>query len=109
MRWLEPPPSPYRGIMPYGEEDAPFFFGREPERELIIANLMASRLTLLYGTSGVGQNRRIPPPMRAAARGMIVVPASSVAWMAHPSPGASAVRTIATWLCRPPGAFSSDS
>ncbi|HYE65089.1 MAG TPA: WD40 repeat domain-containing protein [Pyrinomonadaceae bacterium] len=48
--------SPYKGLMPYSEEDAPFFFGRERERELIKANLMASRLTLLYGVSGVGKS-----------------------------------------------------
>jgi hypothetical protein len=48
--------SPYKGLMPYEEEDAPFFFGRESEREIIIANLMVSRLTLLYGTSGVGKS-----------------------------------------------------
>lgn len=48
--------SPYKGLMPYGEDDAPFFFGREGEREIIIANLMASRLTLLYGASGVGKS-----------------------------------------------------
>jgi WD40 repeat protein len=48
--------SPYRGLMPYAEEDAPFFFGREAEREIITANLMASRLTLLYGASGVGKS-----------------------------------------------------
>jgi sugar lactone lactonase YvrE len=41
--------------MPYAVEDAPFFFGREPERELIAANLLASRLTILYGESGVGK------------------------------------------------------
>ncbi len=49
-------PSPYKGLMPYAKEDEPFFFGRERERELITANLMASRLTLLYGPSGVGKS-----------------------------------------------------
>src|SRR5215510_12246888 len=48
--------APYKGLMPYTEEDAPFFFGREAEREIITANLMASRLTLLYGPSGVGKS-----------------------------------------------------
>ena len=42
--------------MPYFVDDAPFFFGREAEQEIIIANLMASRLTLLYGASGVGKS-----------------------------------------------------
>jgi predicted AAA+ superfamily ATPase len=55
---IEPklPEAPYNGLMPYSEEDAPFFFGREREREVIIANLIASRLTLLYGASGVGKS-----------------------------------------------------
>ena len=48
--------SPYKGLTPYGEEDGAFFFGREAEREIISANLMASRLTVLYGTSGVGKS-----------------------------------------------------
>ena len=47
---------PYKGLMPYDEADAPFFFGREAEQEIISANLMASRLTLLYGPSGVGKS-----------------------------------------------------
>jgi WD40 repeat protein len=47
---------PYKGLTPYDESDAPFFFGREEEREIITANLMASRLTLLYGPSGVGKS-----------------------------------------------------
>ncbi|HZI48250.1 MAG TPA: hypothetical protein VFD75_10685, partial [Pyrinomonadaceae bacterium] len=48
--------SPYQGLIPYGEADAPFFFGREKETRLIIANLFASPLTLLYGASGVGKS-----------------------------------------------------
>ena len=48
--------SPYQGLIPYTIEDAPFFFGRSAERELIVANLIAGRLTLLYGASGVGKS-----------------------------------------------------
>lgn len=47
---------PYVGLVPYTEEDWAFFFGREAETELIIANLTASRLTLLFGASGVGKS-----------------------------------------------------
>jgi WD40 repeat protein len=50
------PESPYMGLMPYSEADAPFFFGREKEIRIVIANLMASKLTVLYGTSGVGKS-----------------------------------------------------
>lgn len=47
---------PYVGLVPYLEEDWEFFVGRETETDLIIANLQASRLTLLYGASGVGKS-----------------------------------------------------
>jgi hypothetical protein len=50
------PDAPYKGLTPYQEEDASFFFGREAEGRIITANLMASRLTLLYGASGVGKS-----------------------------------------------------
>src|SRR2546423_7652744 len=48
--------KPYKGLVPYSEEDAPFFFGREEKREVIINTLLASRLTLLVGASGVGKS-----------------------------------------------------
>jgi hypothetical protein len=48
--------KPYVGLIPFHEQDAEFFFGREQEREIITSNLMASRLTLLYGASGVGKS-----------------------------------------------------
>ncbi len=48
--------SPFQGLIPYAEEDAAFFFGREKEVRLIIANFFAAPLTLLYGPSGVGKS-----------------------------------------------------
>ena len=50
------PDSPYKGLMPYTEADAAFFFGRDEDIEIVIANLLARRLTLLYGASGVGKS-----------------------------------------------------
>src|SRR5262249_53283756 len=38
------------------EADAAYFFGRAREQRIIIANLRAARLTLLYGGSGVGKS-----------------------------------------------------
>jgi hypothetical protein len=49
------PPSPYVGLVPFGEDDARFFFGRFEEVALVGANLRSARLTLLYGPSGVGK------------------------------------------------------
>jgi len=51
-----PRECPYKGLVPYSEADQRFFFGREAEREIIAANLMGSRLTLIYGPSGVGKS-----------------------------------------------------
>ena len=48
--------SPYKGLDHYEEQDAPLFFGREVECDLVVANLLAARLTLLYGQSGVGKS-----------------------------------------------------
>src|SRR5436190_2102788 len=48
--------SPYRGLNPYLESHARLFFGRSIECETIISNLMGSRLTLLYGPTGVGKS-----------------------------------------------------
>ena len=47
---------PYQGLIPYGEAEAEFFFGRESWIKIIENNLLASRLTLFYGPSGVGKS-----------------------------------------------------
>ena len=49
------PDSPYRGLIPFDESDAAFFFGRDEWRSIVIDNLRAYRLTLCYGESGVGK------------------------------------------------------
>jgi CHASE2 domain-containing sensor protein len=76
---------PYRGLKSFSasDEDAALFFGRDREQELIVANLLASRLTLLYGQSGIGKSSilcvgvvhalRRPPSRRATARRYAVV------------------------------------
>ena len=52
------PDSPYKGLVPFedSELDALLFFGRERESGLISANVLAARLTVLYGPSGVGKS-----------------------------------------------------
>jgi CHASE2 domain-containing sensor protein len=53
-----PRPPPYRGLERFteSEDDAALFFGRASELEVVAANLFASRLTVLYGPSGVGKS-----------------------------------------------------
>ena len=50
------PETPFVGLVPYGEGDAAFFFGRDEEKQIVAGNLRAARLTILYGASGVGKS-----------------------------------------------------
>jgi WD40 repeat protein len=52
----QPRRSPFQGLDPYSVEDAAYFFGRKAEQEILAANLMSARFTVLYGPSGVGKS-----------------------------------------------------
>jgi len=68
-----PPLSPYKGLSAFDdtELDALLFFGRERETEIVVANLIASRLTVLYGPSGVGKSSLL---RAAVARSLRALP-----------------------------------
>src|SRR3954451_12427867 len=61
--------APYLGLRNYGEDDADFFFGRESESAVIIGNLRASRLTLLYCNSRAGKRSLLCAGVPASLRG----------------------------------------
>ena len=102
---------PYKGLRPFEDspDDVEFFFGRERDREIISANLMASRLTVLYGESGAGKSSvlraGVAHNLRATARESTeergrpeLAVAVFDAWSDDPMPGlvdavAEAVRT----------------
>jgi len=75
------PPSPYKGLAAFDDSDldALFFFGRERESEVIAANLMAARLTVLYGPSGVGKSS----VLRAGAARRLLALAPDVKVVVH--------------------------
>jgi len=52
------PDAPYKGLRSFGDSelDSLLFFGRARETEVIAANLLAARLTVLFGPSGVGKS-----------------------------------------------------
>jgi len=47
---------PYRGLLSYSEADHEFFFGRERDTDLVVANMLANRVSVLCGPSGVGKS-----------------------------------------------------
>lgn len=53
---MSEPACPFRGLVPYTEKDADYFFGRAEETEIIIANCLTTRVTVFYGASGVGKS-----------------------------------------------------
>jgi WD40 repeat protein len=82
--------SPYRGLAAFddSELDALYFFGRERDSEIVVANLIASRLTVLYGPSGVGKSSLLRASVARSLRGLpeepLVVVFSS--WSEPPEP-----------------------
>ena len=96
-----PPDSPYKGLAAFADSeiDALLFFGRGREREASVANLLASKVTILYGPSGVGKSSLlragVAQELRRLGSGVVVVhdswaddPASSLASsIAEAAPG----------------------
>ncbi len=72
-----PPRSPYKGLAPFADTqlDAMLFFGRERDAEIVAANVVAARLTVLYGPSGVGKSSLIAA---AVARSLRALPEQPV-------------------------------
>jgi WD40 repeat protein len=49
-------PGPFQGLIPYTEDDAAYFFGRDAARAVVLDNLLAYRVSILFGASGVGKS-----------------------------------------------------
>ena len=100
-REREPKPeSPYKGLnaIEDSELDALLFFRRERETEIVVANLIASRLTVLYGPSGVGKSSLLGAAVARCLRALperpLVVVFSS--WSDDPSVGVAEAVAEAT-------------
>jgi WD40 repeat protein len=91
------PSSPYKGLNAFddSELDALFFFGREREREIVVANLIASRLTVLYGPSGVGKSSLLRAAVARSLRGLPEEPLVVVFSRWNEDPAAALAEAIA--------------
>jgi hypothetical protein len=96
--------APYKGLARYEEADAPYFFGRDADAELVVANVLASRLTLLFGGSGVGKSSLlhagVAPRLRALGD---VVPVLFADWRGDAAEDLAAVLRTACGLDPVPG------
>lgn len=50
------PPCPYRGLLAFREQDAPFFFGREAFIEQLITAVQEKQFVAIIGSSGSGKS-----------------------------------------------------
>jgi multidrug transporter EmrE-like cation transporter len=48
--------SPFLGLVPYSVDDADYFFGRDDWCANVTDNLLAYRVSILYGASGIGKS-----------------------------------------------------
>jgi CHASE2 domain-containing sensor protein len=63
--------TPYRGLQPFGEEDATLFFGRDREEQRLVEMLKGGRFLAVVGASGSGKSSLVRaglvPALRAGA------------------------------------------
>ena len=62
------PSSPYRGLFPFREEDAPFFFGREAFTDQLLAAVRHQALLAVVGPSGSGKSSVVYAGLVASLR-----------------------------------------
>jgi WD40 repeat protein len=108
--------GPYQGLIPYTEADAAYFFGRDTARDIVLDNLLAYRLSVLYGQSGVGKSsllragvvhRVVEEGRRRIEQGERPEYAAVVfsGWSGDPATGLQeAIRGALEQLCGPTGA-----
>jgi WD40 repeat protein len=92
------PATPYVGLVPYREEDADFFFGRERDARIVAGNLRASRLTILYGSSGVGKTSLLHAAVIHDLRAQV---RANAATAARPARAPFAICSFSAWRDEP--------
>ena len=95
-----PREDPFPGLVPFEEDDAWRFYGRDDEARVISANLHAARLTLLFGESGAGKSSLLNAGVAVAIR------EQSAKDLARWGRANYAVATIRTWSGDPIGELS---
>jgi WD40 repeat protein len=99
------PASPYRGLAAFddSELDALYFFGRERDAEIVVANLIAPRFTVLYGPSGVGKSSLLLAAVARELRRLPEQPLVAVFSNWGKDPAAALAETVAQGAGIEPG------
>jgi WD40 repeat protein len=103
--------SPYVGLVPYTEADQAFFFGRARDTDLLVDNVIAFPITIMYGPSGVGKSSLVSAgvipaligraqPVGDGATGDRIAPVAMRAWRDDPRSGLALALTQAARASR---------
>ena len=100
--------SPYKGLAPFedSELDEQLFFGRAHDRDVIAANVVASRLTVLYGPTGVGKSSVVRAGVARELRGLTGEPLVVVCDTWSEGPAAALAGAVAAAAAIEPGPLS---
>lgn len=102
------PASPYKGLAPFedSELDEQLFFGREHDRDVIVANVVAARLTVLYGPTGVGKSSVVRAGVARELRALTDEPLVVVCDTWAEEPAAALAEAVATAASIEPGTLT---
>jgi WD40 repeat protein len=102
------PTSPYKGLAPFedSELDEQLFFGREQERQVIVANVVAARVTVLYGATGVGKSSVLRAGVARDLRTLTDEPLVVVCDAWSDAPAATLAQAVAAAASIDPGSLS---
>jgi WD40 repeat protein len=94
---------PYRGLLPFREEDAPFFIGREAFTAALIEKVRSRRLIAVVGASGSGKSSVVRAGLVPALRR----DANNYVWdILTLTPGRTPLHALLAALSPPPDSLS---
>ncbi len=89
---------PYPGLRPFTHSDAPFFWGREKQTEVILRQLVQSRFVALIGPSGCGKTSLLLAGMAASLKAGQYAAPDTAWWISLMRPGEHPIPSLAEAL-----------
>jgi WD40 repeat protein/uncharacterized caspase-like protein len=89
---------PYLGLRPFGEDQAPYFYGRQDQVQELINSLRQQVVVAVVGASGSGKSSLVQAGLMAQLRRGQQLPGSEQWWMGGMRPGPDPLKALAQRL-----------